>query len=65
MTTMKDLIEGAVDELKDRLKEEEIGEDEIWACIHDIADTRVPIYTRTLLEVACSEIWLAFSIPEC
>lgn len=35
---MRDLIADAVDELRDRLEEEEVGEDEISDCIHDIAD---------------------------
>lgn len=64
MTTMRDLIEGAVDELRDRQKEEELEEDKIGDCIHEIADSRVPIYTHTILEVASSEIWLAVWEPE-
>ena len=49
----EDLIESAIDELQERLKEEEIDssgqEDEIIA---EIADNNIPIYTYDLLQYA-------------
>ena len=50
----EDLIEGAIEELKDRIKEEEIKIDEIELddAISEIADNNIPIYTYDLLQYA-------------
>jgi len=50
----EDLIEGAIDELQERIKEEEIKIDEIELddAISEIADNNIPIYTYDLLQYA-------------
>ena len=50
----EDLIEEAIEELKDRIKEEEIKIDEIELddAISEIADNNIPIYTYDLLQYA-------------
>ena len=50
----EDLIEGAIEELKDRIKEEEIKIDEIELddAIAETADNNIPIYTYDLLQYA-------------
>ena len=60
MTTLQELVDGAIDELKDQAPEaRDIGD-----LIHEIADWWVPIYTHTILEVASRRIRLAFEEPE-
>ena len=51
----EDLIEGAIDELQDRLKEEEIEIKEGWETediVSEVADNNIPIYTYDLLQYA-------------
>ena len=50
----EDLIEGAIEDLQDRIKEEEIKIDEIELddAISEIADNNIPIYTYDLLQYA-------------
>ena len=50
----EDLIKGAIEDLKDRIKEEEIKIDEIELddAIAEIADNNIPIYTYDLLQYA-------------
>ena len=50
----EDLIEGAIDELQERIKEEEIKIDEIELddAIAEISDNNIPIYTYELLQYA-------------
>ena len=50
----ENLIEGAIEELKDRIKEEEIKIDEIELddAISEIADNNIPIYNYDLLQYA-------------
>tara|TARA_R100000781_G_scaffold29391_1_gene21502 strand:+ start:187 stop:588 length:402 start_codon:yes stop_codon:yes gene_type:complete len=53
----EDIIERAIDELQDRLKEEEIKIDETYVIeiddvINEIADNNIPIYTYDLLQYA-------------
>ena len=50
----EDLIEGAIEELQNRIKEEEIEIDEIELddAISEIADNNIPIYTYDLLQYA-------------
>ena len=51
----EDLIESAIDELQDRLKEEEIEIKEGWETediVSEIADNNIPIYTYDLLQYA-------------
>lgn len=33
--------------------------------IHEVADSRIPIYTKDVLELALSNLRLAISEPEC
>ena len=60
MTTLQHLIDGAIDELKDQAQHEW----DIADLIHEIADWWVPVYTHTLLDIARSDIGLAFYEPE-
>jgi len=62
MITLYDLQKDAIDDLKDRLESEEISE--ISDLIHEIADGRVPIYYRQIIEVTTSDITLATFEPE-
>ena len=50
----EDLIESAIDDLQERIKEEEIKIDEIETddAIAEIADNNIPIYTYDLLQYA-------------
>ena len=53
----EDLIEGAIEDLQDRIKwikenEEEDHYEKIEDCIHEIADSNIPIYTYDLLQYA-------------
>ena len=50
----EDLIKGVIEDLKDRIKEEEIKIDEIELddAIAEIADNNIPIYTYDLLQYA-------------
>ena len=50
----EDLVESAIEELQDRIKEEEIKIDEIELddAISEIADNNIPIYTYDLLQYA-------------
>ena len=50
----EDLIEGAIEDLQDRIKEEEIKIDEIELddAISEVADNNIPIYTYDLLQHA-------------
>ena len=52
----EDLIEGTIDELQDRLKEEEINVlEEGWEThdiVSEVADNNIPIYTYDLLQYA-------------
>ena len=50
----EDLIKGAIEDLKDRIKEEEIKIDEIELddAIAETADNNIPIYTYDLLQYA-------------
>ena len=53
----QELVESAIKELEERLKEEEIKTDESYAIeiddlISEIADSHVPIYTYDLLQYA-------------
>ena len=50
----EDLVKSAVEELQDRIKEEEIKIDEIELddAISEIADNNIPIYTYDLLQYA-------------
>ena len=60
---MYKLEQDAIEELYDRLKELEEGE-ELSDLIHEVADSWVPIYTFDLLSVASSCIYLAVEEPE-
>lgn len=64
--TLYDLAKWAKEELKERMNDvlrwEEYDESDH---IHEIADSRVPIYYHQLLKVASSEVWLATEEPEC
>ena len=50
----EDLVKSAIEELQDRIKEEEIKIDEIELddAISEIADNNIPIYTYDLLQYA-------------
>ena len=50
----EDLIEGAIDDLQDRLKDEEVllGAYDTDDLIAEIADNHIPIYTYDLLQYA-------------
>ena len=50
----EDIIESAIDDLQERIKEEEIKIDEIELddAIAEIADNNIPIYTYDLLQYA-------------
>ena len=50
----EDLIEGAIEDLQDRIKEEEIKIDEIELddAISEVADNNIPIFTYDLLQYA-------------
>ena len=50
----EDLIEGAIDDLQDRLKDEEVllGAYDTDDLIAEIADNNIPIYTYDLLQYA-------------
>ena len=58
----EDLIKGAIEELQDRLKEEEIKIDEIDLddAIAEIADNYTPIYTRSSLLYASNNFDLTY-----
>ena len=53
----EDLIEGAIEDLQDRIKEEEIKIDEIELddAISEVADNNIPIYTYDLLQYASND----------
>ena len=53
----EDLIEGAIEDIQDRIKwikenEEEDHYEKIEDCIHEVADNNIPIYTYDLLQYA-------------
>ena len=53
----EDLIEGTIESLQDRIKEEEIKLDERYATelddlIHEVADYSIPIHTYDLIQYA-------------
>lgn len=56
-------MESAIDDLKDRINDTG-GTDEPEEIIHQVADSRVPIYTNELLEVALSDLRLATNESE-
>lgn len=56
-------MESAIDDLKDRINDSS-ERDEPEDIIHQIADSRVPIYKNELLEVAKSDLRLATTEPE-
>ena len=58
----EDLIKGAIEDLKDRIKEEEIKIDEIELddAIAEIADNNIPIYTYDLLQYASNNFDLIY-----
>ena len=66
MMTIDYLVHGAVVDLKDRLEREYENDQfsELSNLVHEVADSRVPIYTHDLLNVAKSDIWLVVSEPE-
>ena len=53
----EDLIEGAIEDIQDRIKwikenEEEDHYEKIEDCIHEVAENNIPIYTYDLLQHA-------------
>ena len=53
----EDLIEGAIEDIQDRIKwikenEEEDHYEKIEDCIHEVAENNIPIYTYDLLQYA-------------
>ena len=59
----EDLVKGAIEELEDRIKEEEIKIDEIELddAINEIADNNIPIYTYDLLQYASNNFDLIYA----
>ena len=66
-----DLIEGAIEDLQDRLKEagygikDEFGRDYIDDLIPEIADNNIPIYTYDLLQYASNNFDLIYKNDLC
>jgi hypothetical protein len=66
----EDLIKGAIEDLQDRIKEEEIKLDEKYAIeiddlIHEVADNNIPIYTYDLLQYASNNFDLIYKNELC
>ena len=65
MPTIHELVESAIDDFKDCLKNgKRTTEDNVYDLIHEISDSHVPAYNYELLEVAMSNLWLACTEPE-
>ncbi len=66
----QDLVDSAIEELEERLKEEEIKTDESYVIeiddlISEIADNNVPIYTYDLLQYASNNFDLIYPNELC
>lgn len=65
MAQIYKLIEGATEELKERMTDVLWWEEyDVSTHIHEVADSRVPIYTGDILDTALSDIGLAVNEPE-
>ncbi len=63
MTTLRDIIDGAREELREWCKNDPDC-DPTDEAIHEIADGAVPIYISDLMEMAVNSISLATATPE-
>jgi len=61
MTTLRELVKGAIDELKDYGLN---SWDEPHDAISEISDSNVPVYTSNILQLAADNIELATDKPE-
>lgn len=57
---LDEIIESAKDDLREQMKDGYNADDSV----HEIADSSVPVYTHTLLELFVDDIDLAFVEPE-
>lgn len=64
--TLYELGKGALEEFQSEFFEGEVSTDDDKAAdrIHEIADSRIPIYTYEVLEVTMSDLWVVCYIPE-
>ena len=64
--TLYELEQGALEEFQSKFFEGEwdTDDDEASDIISEIADSRIPIFTYQVLEVAISDLWLAYDSPE-
>ena len=64
--TLYELEQGALEEFQSEFFEGEGNTDDDKAAdrIHEIADSRIPIYTYEVLEVAMSDLRMVCYIPE-
>lgn len=63
MTNIYDIIQDAISDFEDRIKDNEDATD-IGDIIHEVADWWVPVYYYKLLQAALSDISLAIRVPE-
>lgn len=61
MPHINDLVNDAIQELKERAAQESI---DLADLIHEVADSQVPIFNYELLEVGQSNLRLAVTEPE-
>ena len=65
MPTLHFLVEGAIEDFKDRLASgDAANEDEIYDLIYEVTDSRMPVYNFDILEIAKSNLRLACEMPE-
>ena len=64
MSQLDDLKKDAVNELKTWAEENYPDFDDYTDQIHEIADSSVPVYNATLLEIAGEDLWIACEEPE-
>ncbi len=65
MPTLHFLVEGAIEDFKDRIESgDAANEDEIYDLIYEVTDSRMPVYNFDILEIAKSNLRLACDVPE-
>ena len=64
MVYILDIVEYAIEDLNEQLKDRNLTENDVSEAIHEIADSRVPVFYRALLEVAKNSIRLSCTEPE-
>jgi hypothetical protein len=61
---LQERINDAREELRERVKNEQIDVEEPHDTIHEIADSSVPVYTYDIVQCAAEDISLATDEPD-